>query len=161
MPTDDRAKLASLPLTVHSVVMASDAVPAGAIFALRAETPSALACLAAGDPLRPYALVHVAPDGSIVTPATSPKRTLDRLKLLAADGTTPNTAAWDRFDKATRNGRNMGDWSALLAAAIANVTGKASERAVASLFSPGGTVTGGGFAGIEDWEVIGWVAILD
>ena len=161
VPTDDRAKLAGLPLTVHSVVMASDAVPTGAIFALRAETPSALACLAAGDPLRPYALVHVAPDGSIVTPATSPKRTLDRLKLLAGVGTTPDAPAWDRFDKATRNGRNMADWSALLASAIASVTGKASERAVASLFSLGGTVTGFGFAGIEDWEVIGWVAVLD
>jgi hypothetical protein len=49
----------------------------------------------------------------------------------------------------------------MLAAAVASVTGKSEERAVASLFSPGGThALKGEFAGIDDFEVVAWLAIL-
>ncbi|MBV6482415.1 MAG: hypothetical protein DIKNOCCD_02158 [bacterium] len=49
----------------------------------------------------------------------------------------------------------------LLAAAVASVVGKSEERAVASLFSPGGThALKGEFAGINDFEVIAWLAVL-
>jgi hypothetical protein len=41
------------------------------------------------------------------------------------------------------------------------VVGKNQERAVASLFTPGGThAMKGEFAGINDFEVIAWLAVL-
>ncbi len=49
----------------------------------------------------------------------------------------------------------------LLAAAIASIAGKSEQRAVASLFSPGGThAMTGEFASIEDFEVIAFVVVL-
>ena len=49
----------------------------------------------------------------------------------------------------------------LLAAAVASVVGKSEERAVASLFTPGGThAMKGEFAGINDFEVLAWLAVL-
>ena len=49
----------------------------------------------------------------------------------------------------------------LLAAAIAAIVGKSEERAVASLFSPGGThALHGEFAGSGDFEVVAWLAVL-
>jgi hypothetical protein len=49
----------------------------------------------------------------------------------------------------------------LLAAAVASVTGKNEERAVASLFSPGGThAIKGEFAGANDFEVVAFVVVL-
>ena len=49
----------------------------------------------------------------------------------------------------------------LLAAAVSSVIGKKEERAVASLFTPGGThAIEGEFAGINDFEVVAYLVIL-
>ena len=49
----------------------------------------------------------------------------------------------------------------LLAAAVASVVGKNEERAVASLFSPGGThAMKGEFAGSSDFEVLAFMVVL-
>lgn len=49
----------------------------------------------------------------------------------------------------------------LLSAAVASVAGKSQERAVASLFSPGGThAAAGEFAGMHDFEVVAFVVVL-
>ena len=49
----------------------------------------------------------------------------------------------------------------LLAAAVASVVGKNEERAVASLFSPGGThAMKGEFAGSNDFEVLAFMVVL-
>ena len=48
-----------------------------------------------------------------------------------------------------------------LAAAVAAITGKKGERAVASLFSPGGThAIKGEFPGINDFEVVAYLVVL-
>ena len=54
----------------------------------------------------------------------------------------------------------MDAWQRLLSAAIKAVTGKADERAIDSLFTPGGTTGGGADPGLEDWEVVSWLAVL-
>lgn len=156
----ERAELGRMPLTAHAAVTATPEIPAGAIFCLRAETPAALAAIAQGDPLRPHVLVHMGEDGTTLLPPGQAKRVLDRLKWLGDRGRELDEAAWDRLDAGTRNGLAMDEWRDLLAGAIGVVTGKAEERAVASLFSPGGTVGGADFAGIDDWEVVAWVAVL-
>jgi hypothetical protein len=49
----------------------------------------------------------------------------------------------------------------LLAASVASVVGKNEERAVASLFSPGGThAIKGEFAGSNDFEVLAFMVVL-
>jgi hypothetical protein len=66
-----------------------------------------------------------------------------------------------RFDKATKQGEDMRAAQRLLAAAVASIAGKNQERAVASLFTPGGThAMKGEFAGTNDFEVVAWLAVL-
>jgi hypothetical protein len=49
----------------------------------------------------------------------------------------------------------------LLATAVASIVGKNQERAVASLFKPGGThALKGEFAGINDFEVLAYLVVL-
>jgi hypothetical protein len=49
----------------------------------------------------------------------------------------------------------------LLSSAVASVVGKNEERAVASLFSPGGThAIKGEFAGSNDFEVLAFMVVL-
>jgi hypothetical protein len=157
---EQRGALAHTPLTAHAAVWGSDEIPAGGIFCLRAETPAALAALPPNDPLRPHALVHVDPDGAVLLTPTQTKRVLDRAKFLADEGQTPADDAWARLDASTRGGRDMSDWRDALGAAVAAVSGKAEERAVEGLFSPGAVADPSGSAGIEDWEVVGWFAVL-
>jgi hypothetical protein len=49
----------------------------------------------------------------------------------------------------------------LLAKAVASIVGKEEERAVASLFSPGGThAMKGEFQGMNDFEVVAFLVVL-
>ena len=155
-------KLESLPLGTMAVTTSNDAdIPAGVIFCLRAEGANADKAIEPGYPLAPNYLVHVGDDGEVLLPYTQAKRVLDRLKRLSLGRDLPDASACVRFDRLTRDGEDMSAAQRLLAAAIASVIGKSEERAVASLFSPGGThALKGEFAGSNDFEVVAYLVVL-
>ena len=155
-------KLEGLTLGAMAVTSSSDAdIPPGIIFGLRAEGAQADKPIDPGYPLAPTYLVHMGEDGSTLLPHTQARRILDRLKRMAHGRDLPDAAACKRFDKQTRDGEDMQAAQRLLAAAIASIAGKSEERAVASLFSPGGThALHGEFAGSGDFEVVAWLAVL-
>jgi hypothetical protein len=100
-------------------------------------------------------------DGAILLPYTQAKQVLDRLKRLCIGRDLPDAGACARFDKATVNGRDMEPYRELLAQAVASITGKKEERAIASLFIPGGThALEGEFAGMNDFEVMAFLVVL-
>jgi hypothetical protein len=163
---DHPAVLESMPLGAHAVTSSIDAdIEPGIIFCLRAEGPGASKAPAgagSGDyPLAPIYLAHVGDDGTTVLAYPQAKRILDRLKRLALGRELPDLGASSRHDKLTRQGEDMRHAQKLLAAAVASVVGKAEERAVASLFSPGGThAMKGEFAGAGDFEVLAFMVVL-
>jgi Helicase conserved C-terminal domain/SNF2-related domain len=154
--------LEHLPLGTFAVTTAAEAeIPAGVIFCLRAESAAPLPAVEAGYPLAPHFLVHVGDDGGVPLPYTQAKQILDRLKRQCVGRDLPDAGACARFDKSTRDGEDMRQAQSLLAAAVASVVGKSEERAVASLFSPGGThALKGEFAGINDFEVVAYLVVL-
>ncbi|MBF0625390.1 MAG: helicase [Magnetococcales bacterium] len=136
-------------------------VPPGVIFCLRATDDDAQGSAGPDYPLAPHYLVHVGLDGAVHLPFTQAKQVMDRLKKACLGRDLPDAGACDRFDKATREGREMEPYRKLLAKAVGSVVGKQEERAVASLFSPGGThALKGEFAGIDDFEVVAWLVLL-
>ena len=157
-------KLDQLPLGACAVTTRMDAdIAPGVIFCLRAEGAAAAAQKSGAEdyPLAPHYLVHVGDDGAVLLPHTQVKRILDRLKRLALGRDLPDATACAQYDKATRQGEDMRQAQKLLAAAVASVVGKNEERAVASLFSPGGThALKGEFAGSNDFEVVAFMVIL-
>jgi len=151
------------PLGAFAVTTnASDpTIPPGIIFCLRSMSESALKPALSQYPLAPHYLVHVGEDGSILLPFTQAKQILDRIKKLNISGPTFDSEAIARFDRRTQFGKDMSDVQDLLAAAVASIVGKKEERAVVSLFTPGGThAIGGEFAGINDFEVVCFLVIL-
>ena len=154
--------LANLPFGGYAVTTTAEGdIPPGMIFCLRAEGPGAGQPIEAGYPLAPHYLVHIGEDGEVLLPFTQTKQVLDRLKHLCLGRDLPDAGARTRFDKATRGGQDMGVAQHLLAAAVASILGKSKERAVASLFSPGGThAMANEFAGINDFEVVGFLVVL-
>ena len=106
-------------------------------------------------------LVHVGEDGAVILPYTQAKQILDTLKRLCLGRDLPDAGACARFDRATRQGEDMRAAQRLLSAAVASVVGRTEERAVASLFSPGGThAMKREFAGINDFEVVAFLVVL-
>ena len=155
-------KLDNQPLGAYAVTTSIDAdIPPGVIFCLLAEGPPAHKAKESDYPLAPHYLVHVGDDGAVLLPYTQAKRILDRLKRLALGRDLPDAGACARFDKTTRHGEDMRHAQKLLAAAVSSVVGKNEERAVASLFSPGGThAIKGEFAGSNDFEVLAFLVVL-
>ena len=154
--------LEALPLGTFAVTTSPEAeIPPGIVFCLRAEGEAAAHIPDAGYPLAPHYLVHIGDDGAVLLPYTQAKQILDELKGVCLGRDLPDAGACARFDKATKDGEDMRHAQRLLAAAAASVAGKSEERAVASLFSPGGThALAGEFAGINDFEVVAFLAIL-
>ncbi|TCO36320.1 helicase-related protein [Dokdonella fugitiva] len=155
-------KLDTQPLGAYAVTTTLDAdIPPGVIFCLQACGPAAQKAKESDYPLAPHYLVHVGDDGAVLLPYPQAKHILDRLKRLALGREAPDTDACARFDKATRQGEDMRHAQKLLASAVASVAGKNEERAVASLFTPGGThAIKGEFAGSNDFEVVAFMVIL-
>jgi hypothetical protein len=166
---ENKERLEALPLATYAVTSAPRSTTAngdagllpGVIFCLRAVGDAALKSPEPGYPLSPHYVVHVGEDGEIRLPYTQAKQVLDALKKLSLGRDLPDAEAGARFDKATRFGRDMEPYQKLLARAVASVVGKKEERAVASLFSPGGThAMKGEFAGINDFEVVAFLVVL-
>jgi hypothetical protein len=154
--------LETLPFGTCAVTSTTEAeIAPGIIFCLRAEGDAAQRNTELGYPLGKHYLLHVGEDGSVLLPYTQVKQILDRLKRLCLGRDLPDASACVRFDKATKRGEDMRASQRLLSTAVASVVGKNEERAVASLFTPGGThVMKGEFGGINDFEVLAWLVVL-
>ena len=158
-------KLESLHMGAFAVTTAIEigdtSIPPGAIFCLKAVGSVALSSVEAGYPLAPHYVVHVGDDGAILLPYTQAKAVLDALQKLCVGRDLPDDGACKRFDKATRKGDDMAHYCKLLSSAVNSILGKREERAVASLFTPGGThAITGEFQGINEFEVIAYVVVL-
>ena len=154
--------LAAFPLGAYAVTTtADDEIAPGMIFCLRAQGPAATRRLEPGYPLAPYYLVHVGEAGVVLLSFTQAKQVLDRLKLLCLGRDMPDAGACARFDRSTRGDQDMHVAQRLLSSAVTSIAGQSEERAVASLFSPGGThALAREFAGINDFEVVAFLVVL-
>lgn len=159
---EHQARLETLPLGTFAVTSTNDeAIKPGVIFCLRAEGEAALKAIEPGYPLAPHYLVHVGDDGAVLLPYTQAKQALDRLRRLCIGRDLSDAEASTHFDRASRNGENMAPTQHLLATAVGSIVGKKEERAIASLFTPGGThAIKGEFAGINDFEVVAFLVVL-
>lgn len=151
-----------MPLGTFAATTTTEAeIEPGIVFCLRAEGEAAHKPPDGSYPLSPHYLVHVGEDDTVVLSYTQAQRILDRLKRLCIGREIPDAGACARFDQATKDGEDMQVARRLLAAAMAAVVGKSEERAVASLFTPGGTHGRKGEYGCsEDFEVVAYLVVL-
>jgi len=158
-------QLEHMPLGAFAVTTVDDLVDIeelgpGVIWCLRAE--NAKVRLDSTYALSPHYLVYVSDEGEVKLNFTSTKRILDVFKKLSLGRSQPDDAAVAVFNTRTKNGSQMSHYQGLLAKAIAAVTGKAEEKGVESLFRRGGTVLAkDSFQGINDFEVVAYLAIVD
>ena len=162
---DHKELLDRMPLGTFAVTTAQGGpeggIPPGVIFLLRTAGKLGLEPLEPGYPLAPHYLLHMGADGSVLLSYTQAKLVLDRLRKLSIGRDLPDQKATARFDKATAQGKDMAAYRHLLAQAVGALVGKGEERAIASLFTPGGThARRGEFQGMDDVEVVAYLIVL-
>ncbi len=130
----------------------------GVIFCLRSNNVKAK--LDSTYALSPHFLVYVSDSGEIRYNFTHTKKILDAFKKLSIGRKTPDQKALVRFNAITTDGKDMAPYQAMLAKAVAAITGKSEEKGVESLFQRGGTVLSkDSFQGIDDFEVVTYLII--
>ena len=111
--------------------------------------------------LHPFYMVYVGMDGEVITNHLQPKDTLDIMRLLARGKARPDKALCAKFNRETRDGRNMDKVSRLLEAAIRSIIDAKDQGDIDSFFSGGQTTfLSGGFSGLDDFELICFMVVM-
>ncbi|WP_197080757.1 helicase-related protein [Cellulomonas sp. A375-1] len=157
-------ELARWPHALHGVArfdasLDAEGLGPGAVFLLRVrngEIP-----LPPAYPLAPFLLLYVTDDGTVAHAVDEPKLALDVLRRHGMDAPTVDVAAVTAFAKRTRDGARMDHYRGLLDAAITAAAGKGIENRVASLFTAGPSLLGGGASsGRESVDLVAWMALV-
>lgn len=146
------------PYGLHAVTAATDNMPAGVIYVLKNRTNSVN--IDNQNRVHPFYMVYIRNDGEVVCDHLSPKEMLDKVRFLCKGKSEPIPELYKQFNKETRDGRNMTEFSKLLGDAIASIIEVKEENDILSLFKPGGTtLTNKTFQGLDDFELICFIVV--
>jgi SNF2 family DNA or RNA helicase len=139
---EERENYNLLPKGIYAItrVNLTDAVN-GVIFCLKnvgAEVDDAYS----NNAIYPYHLCYADMDGNIFIPGNNPKKCLDYFKKLCLGNKELLPDLIAAFDKETKNGRLMDEYTKVLQAAITHLNGVDDETGLDTLALPGGTRIG-------------------
>jgi hypothetical protein len=158
----DHGDLEEAPKGLHAVIPAepSRGLQPGGIFVLR--VVNADSALSRHNRLHPYYLVYVDTEGQVLVDHMEAKRLLDLVRASCRGLSEPLAKMCRMFNESTADGTDMSHYSRLLGYAIASMITANEEKDIDSLFSPGGTTAlRDAFEGLDDFELIAFLAIVD
>lgn len=142
-----------LPHGLHTIVPADKDDPEGIIFVLKNINEEVN--VDHQNRIHPFYMVYVGIDGEIVCDYLNPKTMLDTIRKLSKGKTEPIKELCSRFNKETRDGKDMSEASELLDLAISSIINSKEESDLDSLFTLGGTTAlMSDISGLEDFELI-------
>ena len=110
--------------------------------------------------LYPYYLVYVNSDGSIHIKNTNPKKILDLYKVLCQAKSEPNESLVRKFNKKTKNGSDMSEYTDLLEKAVYDIKGIVEQKGIQSLFQLGqATLLDNTVSGLNDFELVSFLVV--
>ena len=146
------------PFGLHSVARATDDTPAGVIYVLKNRSNSVN--IDNQNRLHPFYMVYISRDGEVICDHLSPKEMLDKMRFLCKGKTEPIPELYRAFNKETKDGRNMSEFSALLGDAIASIIEVKEESDIDS-FLGGGQMSflADEIKGLDDFELICFLVV--
>lgn len=146
------------PFGLHSVAAASEETPAGVIYVLKNRSNSVN--IDNQNRLHPFYMVYISNDGKVICDHLSPKQMLDKMRFLCKGKTEPIPELYRQFNKETRDGRNMSEFSKLLGDAIASIIEVKEESDIDS-FLGGGQMSflTNEIKGLDDFELICFLVV--
>lgn len=146
------------PLGLHAVVPAREDSPAGVVYVLKNRDNGVN--IDHKNRLHPFYMVYISEAKEVIVNHLSPKELLDRMRFLCKGKTTPCTDVCQMFNRITRDGRNMQQYSELLGDAIASIINVKEETDIGS-FIDGyqGPLFTQEIRGLDDFELICFLVI--
>ena len=146
------------PFGLHSVAAASEETPAGVIYVLKNRSNSVN--IDNQNRLHPFYMVYISNDGEVICDHLSPKQMLDKMRFLCKGKTEPIPELYRQFNKETRDGRNMSEFSKLLGDTIASIIEVKEESDIDS-FLGGGQMSflTNEIKGLDDFELICFLVV--
>ena len=146
------------PTGMNAVVKANADMPAGVIYILKNVNKDTN--INNTNRLHPFYMVYIKEDGEIVCNHLQPKDLLDKLRLACKGKSVPDKELCAYFNKKTKDGRDMKQYSALLSQAINSIIAVKEESDVDSLLSDGGTsALENEISGLNDFELICFLVV--
>ena len=152
--------LEHVPNGMHAVVPARKELGLlpGVIFTLRNRNKGSN--LNQQNRLHPFYLIYISLAGQIISDQTEAKRLLDLARSACKGYSQPIPEAYQLFNQATQDGRNMRVYSDLLDQAIRSMIDVKEERDIDSLFSGGKTTAlVDTISGLDDFELISFIVV--
>lgn len=148
------------PFGLHAVVPASEEAPAGVIYVLKNRSRSV--DKNHQNRLHPFYMVYIRNDGTVVCNHLSPKEMLDKIRLLCKGKTQAIPEVYKVFNRETRDGKNMAEYSKLLGDAIASIIEVKDESDV-DAFLGGNQISfiNTKIKGLDDFELICFLVVKD
>ena len=156
--TKNHPDLDKTPFGLHAVAPATEDAPAGVIYVLKNRTNSVN--IDNQNRLHPFYMVYIGADGEVICDHLSPKQMLDKMRYICKGKAEPIPELYKQFNKETRDGRNMTEFSKLLGDAIASIIEVKEENDMIS-FLRGGEVNflSNDIKGLDDFELICFLVI--
>ena len=146
------------PFGLHAIAKATEDTPAGVIYVLKNRSNSVN--IDNQNRLHPFYMVYISNDGEVICDHLSPKDMLDKMRYLCKGKIEPYSELCKQFNKETRDGRNMSQYSNLLGDAIASIIEVKDESDIDS-FLGGGQVSflNNEIKGLNDFELICFLVV--
>ena len=146
------------PFGLHSVARATEDTPAGVIYVLKNRSNSVN--IDNQNRLHPFYMVYISNDGEVICDHLSPKQMLDKMRYLCKGKTEPIPELYKEFNRETRDGRNMDEFSKLLGEVISSIIEVKEESDIDS-FLGGGQVSflDSEIKGLDDFELICFLVV--
>ena len=146
------------PFGLHAVTAAAEDTPPGVIFVLKNRTNSVN--IDNQNRLHPFYMVYISNDGDVVCDHLSPKEMLDKMRYLCKGKNQPIPSLYRKFNRETRDGKDMREVSDLLGQSIASIIEVKEESDIDS-FLGGGQVSflTDTIKGLDDFELICFLVI--
>lgn len=146
------------PYGLSAVAPAGEDTPPGVIYILKNRSNSVN--IDNQNRLHPFYMVYISETGEVICDHLSPKNMLDKMRFLCKGKTEPIPELYRSFNRETRDGRNMNQYSKLLGEAIASIIEVKDESDIDG-FLGGGQVSflTNEIRGLDDFELICFLVI--
>ena len=154
----DHPDIEKTPFGLHAVTAATEDAPPGVIFVLKNRFNSVN--IDNQNRLHPFYMVYISVEGEVVCNHLSPKDMLDTMRYLCKAKTEPIPELYRKFNKATRDGKDMREVSNLLGEAISSIIETKEESDIDS-FLGGGQISflSNEIRGLDDFELICFLVV--
>lgn len=154
----DNPDIEHTPFGLHAVVPATEENPAGVIFVLKNRNNGVN--IDHKNRLHPFYMVYISESKEVIINHLSPKELLDRFRFLCKGHISPDMEVCRDFNRITRDGKNMKQYSDLLNDAIKSIISTKQESDIDSFLSGvQGSLFTEEIRGLDDFELICFLVI--